>query len=66
MITLKFQEDIINCVIPNNIINDHLGMYDIELLALSINIKTLVIFVLDIFLYSCEGLSPKMLIKCCV
>jgi len=53
MITLKFQEDIINCVIPNNIINDHLGRYDIELLAFSINIKRLVIFVLDIFLYSC-------------
>jgi hypothetical protein len=50
-INFKFQQDIINCVIPNSTLDDGIGGYlDVELIELSINIKRQMILVLDPFL----------------
>ncbi len=50
-IIFQFQQNIINCVIPNNTLDDGIGGYlNVELIELAINMKWQVILVLDPFL----------------
>jgi len=58
--SLKFQQDIINHVILDNTFDDEIGgNLDVELIKLTINNKSLMILVLNPFLFFLQRFEPK-------